>query len=154
MSATPMATERGEPLGEHQDEAARYRTLLEINNALIADLSREALFRAIARTLRRVVPYDRTAIFLHDPGPDVLRLFVLESSLSSSYFVVGLELSADDSHMGWAFRHRRVLLRRDLAVERHYPMEDRAYEGSLESRKAALRQSAVYLRNFIPPRSG
>lgn len=133
MSATPMATERGEPLGEHQDEAARYRTLLEINNALIADLSREALFRAIARTLRRVVPYDRTAIFLHDPGPDVLRLFVLESSLSSSYFVVGLELSADDSHMGWAFRHRRVLLRRDLAVERHYPMEDRAYEDGVRS---------------------
>ena len=29
-------------------------------------------------------------------------------------------------------------------------VEDRAYEGSLETRKAALRQSAVYLRNFIP----
>ena len=28
-------------------------------------------------------------------------------------------------------------------------VEDRAYEGSLDSRKAALRQSAVYLRNFI-----
>jgi sugar phosphate isomerase/epimerase len=33
-------------------------------------------------------------------------------------------------------------------------VEDRAYEGSLESRKAALRQSAVFLRNFIPPRGG
>jgi sugar phosphate isomerase/epimerase len=31
-------------------------------------------------------------------------------------------------------------------------VEDRAYEGSLESRKAALRQSATYLRNFVPPR--
>src|SRR5690606_14525154 len=30
-------------------------------------------------------------------------------------------------------------------------VEDRAYEGSLESRKAALRQSAIYLRNFIAP---
>ena len=29
-------------------------------------------------------------------------------------------------------------------------VEDRAYEGSLESRKAALRQSAAYLRQFIP----
>ena len=29
-------------------------------------------------------------------------------------------------------------------------VEDRAYEGSLESRKAALRQSATYLRQFIP----
>ena len=31
-------------------------------------------------------------------------------------------------------------------------VEDRAYEGSLEARKAALRQSAVYLRQFIPKR--
>jgi sugar phosphate isomerase/epimerase len=29
-------------------------------------------------------------------------------------------------------------------------VEDRAYEGTLESRKASLRQSATYLRNFIP----
>ena len=33
-------------------------------------------------------------------------------------------------------------------------VEDRTYEGTLESRKAALRQSAVYLRNFMPPRGG
>jgi sugar phosphate isomerase/epimerase len=29
-------------------------------------------------------------------------------------------------------------------------VEDRAYEESLERRKASLRQSRVYLRNFIP----
>ena len=29
-------------------------------------------------------------------------------------------------------------------------VEDRAYEGSLENRKAALRQSARYLRQFMP----
>jgi len=29
-------------------------------------------------------------------------------------------------------------------------VEDRAYEESLETRKAALRQSARYLRQFLP----
>jgi sugar phosphate isomerase/epimerase len=29
-------------------------------------------------------------------------------------------------------------------------VEDRAYEGSLESRKAALRQSATFLRQYVP----
>ena len=33
-------------------------------------------------------------------------------------------------------------------------VEDRTYEGSLASRQAALRQSAVFLRNFMPPRGG
>jgi sugar phosphate isomerase/epimerase len=32
-------------------------------------------------------------------------------------------------------------------------VEDRAYEKNLESRKASLRQSATYLRNFIPETS-
>lgn len=32
-------------------------------------------------------------------------------------------------------------------------VEDRAYEGSLADREAALRQSATYLRNFVPLRS-
>ena len=31
-------------------------------------------------------------------------------------------------------------------------VEDRAFEGSLESRKASLRQSSTYLRNYIPRR--
>ena len=30
-------------------------------------------------------------------------------------------------------------------------VEDRAYEGSLVSRVASLRQSVTYLRNFVPP---
>ena len=33
-------------------------------------------------------------------------------------------------------------------------VEDRAYEGSLEARKASLRQSHDYLRQFIPKRNG
>jgi sugar phosphate isomerase/epimerase len=32
-------------------------------------------------------------------------------------------------------------------------VEDRAYEGSLEARKASLQQSAIFLRNFIPRRA-
>jgi GAF domain-containing protein len=48
-------------------EAERHRTLLEINNALISSLDRDALFGAIATALRRVLPFERTAIFLYDP---------------------------------------------------------------------------------------
>src|SRR5574341_1187693 len=115
------------------DEAARDRTLLEINNAVVSNLTQDGLFHAIAQALRRVVPFERTAIFLHDPDRNVLRLFVLESSLRSSYFVVGLEMEPGESHVGWVFEHQRPLLRRDLATERQYPMEDRAFEDGVRS---------------------
>jgi formate hydrogenlyase transcriptional activator len=112
---------------------ARYRTLLEITNAVVSNLTRDALFHAIAQALRRIVPFDRTAIFLHDPAKDVLRLFVLESSLRSDYFAVGLEMPVDDSHVGFVFRSRQPILRRDLLVEREYPMEHRALADGVRS---------------------
>jgi formate hydrogenlyase transcriptional activator len=113
--------------------AERHRTLLEINNALISNLDREALFRAIAKALRRVLPFDRTAIFLHDQARDILTLFILESSLPSSYFTVGLELAPGDSHVGMVFRSQQALLRRDLDRERQYPAEDLAYGDGVRS---------------------
>ena len=114
-------------------DADRYRSLLEITNAVVSSLTREPLFHAIAGALRPVVPFERTAMFLHDPDRDVLRLYVLESSLASAYFNVGLEMAADESHVGWVFRERRPLLRRDLERERQYPMEDRALADGVRS---------------------
>jgi formate hydrogenlyase transcriptional activator len=114
-------------------ETERYRTLLEINNALISNLTRDDLFRAIAQALRRVVPFERTAIFLHDPDKDVLKLFILESELTSSYFTVGLEMPPGESHVGVVFTRRQPLLRRDLGREREYPAEDLAYEDGVRS---------------------
>jgi formate hydrogenlyase transcriptional activator len=114
-------------------ETERYRTLLEINNALVANLTRDALFHAIAGALRRVVPFERTAIFLHDPDKDVLKLYILESSLTSSYFSVGLEMASGESHVGQVFQRQTPLLRRDLATERRYPADDMAYGDGVRS---------------------
>jgi formate hydrogenlyase transcriptional activator len=114
-------------------DAERYRTLLEINNALISNLTREPLFGAIAAALRPIVPFDRTAIFLHDPERDTLRLFVLESSLPSSYFVVGLEIPATESHVGLVFQQRRPFVRRDLEREQHYTGEKQALADGVRS---------------------
>ncbi|HSB73697.1 MAG TPA: sigma 54-interacting transcriptional regulator [Candidatus Methylomirabilis sp.] len=123
-----------QPAGElWAGQAERLRTLLEINNAVISNLTHEPLFRAVAQSLRRVVPFDRSAIFLHDPEKAVLRLFMLESSLPSSYFVIGLEMPPGDSHVGWVFQHQQSLLRRDLQRESQYPMEERALADGVRS---------------------
>jgi formate hydrogenlyase transcriptional activator len=121
------------PGGPAVDAAERYRTLLEINNAIISNLTREALFHAVAGALRRVVPIDRTAVFLHDSGRNVLVLFAVESSFHSEYFTVGLEVDAETSHVGLVFREGRPLLRRDLTTERQFPMEERAFADGVRS---------------------
>ncbi len=105
-------------------ESERYRTLLEINNAVISNLTRDALFHAVAEALRHVIPFDRIAIFLHDPQAHVLRLSLLESALPAGRYAVGLEWAPGESHAGWAFEHRQTLLRRNLDAERRFPTED------------------------------
>jgi formate hydrogenlyase transcriptional activator len=119
--------------GRAAGEAERYRTLLEVTNAVISNLTRDALFHAVAGAIRRVVPFERIAIFLHDPERDVLRLSVLESSLVSPYFVAGLEMPVGDSHVGRVFREQRPLVRHDLERERRYPVEDRALADGVRS---------------------
>jgi formate hydrogenlyase transcriptional activator len=129
----PPTMEEPPPSSTAGNEAERYRTLLEINNAIISNLTRETLFRAVAGALRRVVPFDRTAVFLHDAARNVLTLFAVESSLTSDYFVVGLEMDADTSHVGRVFRERTPLVRGDLATERQFPMEERALADGVRS---------------------
>ena len=99
-------------------DAQFLRTLLEINNAVISSLTQDALFRAIASALRRIMPFDRTAIFLHDANKEVLRLFILESSLPTSYFTIGMEMPKEESHVGLVFREQRYRISRDLSAER------------------------------------
>jgi formate hydrogenlyase transcriptional activator len=104
--------------------AERARSLLAINNAVVLNLSRDALFRAITDALRPVMPFDRSTIFLYDDDLKVLRLVVAESAIPSELFIPGLELPLEGSHAGSAFRHQRVFYRPDLTKERQYEGEE------------------------------
>jgi len=111
----------------------RYRTLLEINNAIISNLTEEALFRAICAAMRRIIPNDRSAIFLPDVHRDVLCLFAIDSSIESQRFLVGAAMDSKDSHAGWPFRHQRALLRRNLESEREFTSEDALFSEGFRS---------------------
>lgn len=103
----------------------RQRLLLEINNAIIANLDRQSLFHAIAQALKKVFSLDAAAICLRDPERDIFRLFALETPALSNYvFEVGKEFDQKDSHVGWVLETRKPLLRRDLERERQFPLED------------------------------
>jgi len=112
---------------------ASHRTLLEINNALISNLTREGLFHAIATAIGRVIPFDRIAVFLHDPVRDVLTLSLLESSVPTTYFSVGLEMRPGESHVGWVFKEQKPLLRRNLETDRVYQADDWAHADGVRS---------------------
>ena len=111
--------------------AERLRTLLEINNAIITNLSEGALLRAIAAALRRALPYDRAALTLYVPERNVFRFIGIEGQVVSEYFRPGLEIGRQGNSVGWVFEHQRPIIRGDLEKEQQYENERRlAAEGT------------------------
>ncbi len=109
------------------------RTLLEINNAIITNLSEEALLRSVAEALHRVVRFERAAMTLYQPDKDVFRFVAIEGSSSSDYFRPGLEINPQESSVGWVFHHHRHILRRDLNQEQQYTNERRLAQEGMRS---------------------
>ncbi len=111
----------------------RKRSLLEINNAIVTNLTKDALYHALCQALRRVLPVDRAALCLYQPDRDTLRVIALERDWALDCLGVGTGLNRKDSHHGWVFDHQRPLLRRDLETEWQYPIEQRLLSTGLRS---------------------
>ena len=106
------------------------RSLLQINNAIITNLTQQALLSSISEALQPVISFDRCAITLHQPEKDSFRFLAVEGELVSDYFRTGLEISRNETCGSWVFDHQQPLVRRDLEKEKQYPNERRlAAEG-------------------------
>jgi formate hydrogenlyase transcriptional activator len=110
----------------------RKRSLLDINNAIITNLTEDALLRSISDAMRAWIPFDRCAITLYMPETDTFRFLAVEGALRSDYFQPGLEVDRTDTSAGWAFDHQQPL-RRNLETERQFANETRLYAEGLRS---------------------
>lgn len=117
--------------------ADQLRTLLEINNAIITNLTEDALLRSISNAVRPLIPFDRCAITLYKPQTDTFRFLAVEGDVRSDYFQVGLEIARSETSAGWVFDHQQTLLRRNLEEEQQFANEKRLCAEGLRSVCAA-----------------
>ena len=59
----------------------RYRALLQVSESIASDRDMAELFRSLATLLHRLVTFEFISLTLPDPGRNVVRIHVLESSL-------------------------------------------------------------------------
>ena len=109
------------------------RILLQVNNAIITNLSQQSLLRSISEALHPLISFDRCAITLYLPERDSFRFLALEGELLSDYFHTGLELSSNETCGRWVFDHQRPLVRRDLKKEQQYLNERRLAGEGIQS---------------------
>lgn len=98
----------------------KYRVLLEITNALVSNLDRNALFKAIASEIRNVTTFDRAGITLYDPATDHFQIYALETIVPTVSLQRGADIPREGSGMGWTFDHRTPLYRPQLPDDRGF----------------------------------
>ena len=125
-------TERKQAEEALRKSAQLKRSLLDINNAIITNLTKEALLRSISEAVRPSIAFDRCAITLYSPETDTLRFLAVEGSVRSEYFQAGLEVSRTETSAGWVFDHQQPLCR-NLEKERQFPNEQRLWAEGLQS---------------------
>jgi formate hydrogenlyase transcriptional activator len=105
--------------------AQRYRTLLEINNAIITHLTPEDLLHSLSDILRHVVPFSGAALTLYNPESKTFRYYAMERAFQSDHFQVGIEFDRRQTISSWVFDHQRAVVRGDLEKEQQYPNDSR-----------------------------
>jgi formate hydrogenlyase transcriptional activator len=113
--------------------AQHLRTLIEINNAIVTNLSEEALLGAVSQAMRRVVPFDRAALALYLPEKHLFRYLGMESRLTSDYFNSGVEFDPTASVSAWVFDHQQPVVRGDLEGEQIYLNDRRSVAEGVRS---------------------
>ncbi len=111
-------TERKRAEEELRKSEQRKRTLLEINNAIINNLTQEALFASAYEAIRRVVSFDRAAFLFHQPEKKTLKLLSMDSDAESEFFRLGKEYDLRETRISkWVLDRQQAVVRGDLEKE-------------------------------------
>jgi len=127
-------SERRQAEDKLRNSEERKRTLLEINNAIINNLTQEALFGSVYDAIRSVISFDRAAFLFFQPESRTLRLVSMDSSAESEFFRVGREYQLEESQRSaWVLDHQEVVTRGNLDDEPRTLGEQRLVEEGIQS---------------------
>jgi formate hydrogenlyase transcriptional activator len=112
-------SERRRAEDERRKNEDRKCTVLEINNAIINNLTQEALFASVYKAIRVVVAFDRAAFLFYQPESKTLKIVSMDSDRESEFFRVGREYQLEESQISaWVLEHREVVTRGNIEEPR------------------------------------
>jgi formate hydrogenlyase transcriptional activator len=109
------------------------RTLLQINNAIITNLTQEALLHSISEALHRFIGFDRCAITLYQPDRETFRFLAVEGELLSDYFQSGTEVPRSETSVSWVYDHQKPRVRGNLPDSAEFENERRLVAEGIHS---------------------
>jgi len=95
----------------------RYQALLQASDTVVLPALPE-LLRELSKLLREVVEFHSISYGLHEPGASTMLVYTLDESIQLSECPV--ELSIEDSALGWAWMNQTPLVLTDLHLETRF----------------------------------
>ena len=120
LEATGDASPKAGPIagrGTSVVDPELHRTLLDVLRAVASHRDLPSLLRELFDVLRRMVPFARVALVLHDPGRDVMRLLTLAGQPLGPDV---LELPVAESPAGVAWQTQRPLVLENIDRETRF----------------------------------
>jgi formate hydrogenlyase transcriptional activator len=109
-------------------------SLLEINNAIINNLTEEALFSSAYEAIRSVVSFDRAAFLLYQPETKTLKLLSMDSDQETEFFRLGKDYDLQVSSISaWVLDHQQAIVRADLKIEQESAGDQRLVAEGIQS---------------------
>lgn len=113
--------------------STRYKTLLEVNQATITQVSPEAIFTDTCAAMGRVLRFDRAGLMMYEPEEDALKVVGLHGSLPGSFFRIGARIARQKTPHGLALEMQEPVIRRDIEAEGLFAIEKLSLSEGLRS---------------------
>ena len=109
-------------------------SLLELNNAIINNLTQEALFASAYEAIRRLVSFDRAAFLLHQPERRTLKLLSMDGNTESEFFRLGKEYDLQETRVSaWVLDRQKAVVRGNLEEEQQSAGDQRLVTEGIQS---------------------
>jgi formate hydrogenlyase transcriptional activator len=99
---------------------APYQVLLEVAEAIASHRDLGDLFHDLAGRLHRVVRFEYLNLILHDPGRNIMRLHILETSRPTQ-IQPGLEIPIEWTAVGQVYETQQPMVVPDIEQEKRFP---------------------------------
>jgi formate hydrogenlyase transcriptional activator len=106
--------------GQVTAASERYRALLTVSEAIVAQRDLSALFQELAGSLRQVMRFDALALVLHEAATSSMRLHVLETSEPAPH-QSALVFPVEDDPAGLVWQNQQPLITSSVTELRRWP---------------------------------
>ncbi|HEX7330657.1 MAG TPA: sigma 54-interacting transcriptional regulator [Pyrinomonadaceae bacterium] len=121
-------------ISQHELSHERLRLLLDINNAIVSNLSLKELLYTISGCLRKFFPLDLASMVIKDEETGQLRVHALDAPAPGGVLAEGAILPLEGTPPGIAIATRQTVLRERIDFEEFYsPIMREAYKAGLRS---------------------